>query len=71
MVKAWRLDGVIINIGPWDDLGGENPLPEGAEEVEISDEEVAAIQARAETPVVTLLMDQIEALSARLAAMGG
>jgi hypothetical protein len=24
------LDGEIINIGPWNDGGGENPLPKGA-----------------------------------------
>lgn len=23
-------NGKLINIGPWDDLGGQNPLPEGA-----------------------------------------
>lgn len=24
------LNGQVINIGPWDDMGGTNPLPEGA-----------------------------------------
>lgn len=24
------LDGKVINIGPWDDQGGLNPMPEGA-----------------------------------------
>lgn len=24
------LDGKVINIGPWDDLDGANPMPEGA-----------------------------------------
>lgn len=24
------LDGQVINIGPWDDMGGTNPIPEGA-----------------------------------------
>lgn len=36
------LDGKVINIGPWDDLNGTNPLPEGAvieeREFEYSDE---------------------------------
>lgn len=24
------LDGRVINIGPWDDLNGTNPMPDGA-----------------------------------------
>ncbi len=24
------LDGKVINIGPWDDLNGTNPMPDGA-----------------------------------------
>lgn len=33
------LNGQIINIGPWDDQNGENPLPEGAEIVEMEVEQ--------------------------------
>jgi hypothetical protein len=29
-----RQNGVVINIGPWDNLDGSNPLPEGAVEAE-------------------------------------
>lgn len=36
------LNGKVINIGPWDDMDGNNPLPEGAtieeREFEYSDE---------------------------------
>lgn len=30
MKKCVILNGTIINIGDWDDLGGINPMPEGA-----------------------------------------
>jgi hypothetical protein len=41
-------NGVVINIGAWDDLEGTNPLPEGAVEADISNGEVAEIIARAD-----------------------
>ena len=30
MIECVILDGKVINIGLWDDMDGENPMPEGA-----------------------------------------
>ncbi|WP_142849679.1 hypothetical protein [Telmatospirillum sp. J64-1] len=40
-------EGEIINIGPWDDMGGANPLPAGAvvEECKITTDEQGGLRA--------------------------